>query len=669
MKDERLMDMKHSNDKRISLVLVVFFIFHLSFFICSCARMGQPDGGWFDEDPPRIVSTSPQDQSTGVKTKKVIINFDEYITIENPSEKVVISPPQFEQAEIKGLGKRIVVSLKDTLQDNTTYTIDFSDAIKDNNEGNPLGNYTYTFSTGDHIDTLQVAGYVLEAENLEPIKGILVGLISVPDGMADDADTLFSKQPLLRVSRTDDTGRFVIKGVAEGNYRVYALQDADNNYMFSQKSEKLAFDKTVYTPTWKPDIRQDTLWRDSLHIQDISMVHYTHFLPDDVVLTAFTEKLTDRYFVKAERKEADHFSIFFSYGHPELPQIKGLNFDSDDAFIIEPSVYKDTVTYWLRDTTLVNRDTLSLAVSYMATDTLGVLQQKTDTLELLPKLPYERRMKLRNDEIEKWNKQQERNKKRGKAVETMMPWLTFEPEYNVPGTIDPDQNPSFMVSKPLATIDTTAIHLYEKQDTLWYRSHFLFGERTGYPRTYQIIAEWKPGTEYSLEIDSAAMVDIYGCISKPYKRGFKVKATEEYSTVIVSIDALRNDSVQAVVQLLSSNDKMIKELSTEKGEATFYYVKPGTYYLRTFIDNNDNGIWDTGDYSKHRQAEAVYYYPTKIECRAKWDVPIKWDLTATPLYQQKPREIVKQKGDQKRQILRNRNAERAKKLGIEYIKK
>ena len=202
--------------------------------VVSCAKMGQPDGGWYDETPPVIVRTTPQDKGVNVKQKKITIYFDEFIQVDNPTEKVVISPPQIEQAEIQGAGKKIEVELKDSLKANTTYTIDFSDAISDNNENNPLGNYTYTFSTGGHIDTLEVAGYVLNAKDLEPIKGILVGLY------ADLGDSAFTKQPMLRVSRTDSRGRFVIKGIAPGSYRIYALQDADNNYVFSQKSEQIA---------------------------------------------------------------------------------------------------------------------------------------------------------------------------------------------------------------------------------------------------------------------------------------------------------------------------------------------------------------------------------------------------------------------------------------------
>jgi len=626
--------------------------------LMACAKMGNPDGGWYDETPPRILGSMPADRGTDVKGKKIVIYFDEYIKLDNPSEKVVVSPPQFEQPEIVGQGKRITVELQDTLKPNTTYTVDFSDAISDNNEGNPLGNYTYTFSTGGHIDTLEVSGYVLDARDLEPVKGILVGLYD------DMSDTAFCKKPMLRVSRTDGNGRFVVKGIARGDYRIYALQDADGNYMFNQKSEMLAFSRDVIVPTSKPDIRQDTIWRDSLHISDIQRTPYTHFLPDDIVLRAFTEVQTDRYFLKSERKEPEAFTLFFSYGDKELPVIKGLDFDERDAFVIEPSVRQDTITYWLCDTALVNRDTLSLQLSYMVTDSTGVLRQQTDTLEILSRQPYAKRLKAQQDEYDKWKKKQEKLEKKGKPFQTEYPAKPLEPEYNVPSAIDPDQNLYFTVPVPLQRIDTAAIHLYEKIDTAWYRKPFLFGARPDMHRTYNIVAEWTPGTEYSFEVDTLAFTDIYGKTTKPFKQGFKVRSTDEYSNIILTIAGMQDTSV--VVQLLSGSDKVVKEVVTRDGVAKMYYVKPGEYYLRMFVDSNGNETWDTGEYAAGRQPESVFYYPEKIECREKWDLKQTWNPTAVPLSSQKPSAIKKQKGDT-RKTIKNRNLERARKLGIEYV--
>ncbi|MCD8203246.1 MAG: Ig-like domain-containing protein, partial [Prevotella sp.] len=505
--------------------------------ICSCARMGSPDGGWYDETPPRIVGCSPDDQGTGVQPKKIVISFDEYIQIDNPTENVVISPPQIETPEIKAAGKKIIVELKDTLKENTTYTVDFSDAITDNNESNPLGNYTYSFSTGDHIDTLEVAGYVLNAENLEPIKGVLVGLYN------DLSDTVFCKEPMLRVSRTDGRGKFIIKGIAPGKYRIYALADADNNYIFNQKSEQIAFDTTVIVPTFKPDIRQDTVWLDSLHIDSIRQVPYTHFIPDDIVLRAFTEEQTDRYLIKTERKDANRFTFYFSNGDENLPEIKGLNFDEKGAFVVESSEKLDTITYWLRDSLLINQDTLTMEVKYMATDTAGVLQLVTDTLEMLSKDPYEKRMKKQKEAREEWEKKQEKAKKHDKSYETVMPVDALEPKYKVASEPDPDQNIIISMPTPLQYIDTARIHLYSKYDSLWYRSPFVFREQKGVPRSYEVLGEWRPGVEYSFEVDSLAFTDIYGMVSDAYKQGLKGKTEDSYATVLISLTGMSDTTV------------------------------------------------------------------------------------------------------------------------------
>jgi len=618
--------------------------------------MGSPDGGWYDETPPKILGTSPANGSDDVNSKKVTILFNEFVTLDNPTEKVVVSPPQLEAPEVKVNGKRITVALQDTLKPNTTYTIDFSDAIADNNEGNPLGNYTYSFSTGNHIDTMEVAGYVLEAQNLEPIKGILVGLYRNLN------DTAFQHEPMMRIARTDGNGHFVIKGVAKGDYRIYALQDMDGNYKFNQASEKIAFTPEIIMPSFKPDVRQDTIWRDSLHINDIKQVPYTHFLPDDVVLSAFTQIQTNRYFLKAERKEPDHFTLFYSYGNAELPEIKGLNFNEKNAFIVEPSLNQDTITYWLRDTTLVNQDTLHMQVSYLASDSLGKLARQNDTLEVLSKVPYEKRLKQYKEEYDKWKKQQEKNKKKGEPYQTEYPTTPLEVRIKNGTQIAPDENPTFILPSPVAVCDTSKIHLYEKVDTLWQRAKYQFGSVPGIPRQYKIVGAWNPGHEYSLELDSATFIDIYGKASRKIKQSIKVSSLDEFSTLIVSLQ--RMEGKNCLLQLLNESDKPIKEVVAKNNEATFYYVKPGTFYLRLIVDENDNGVWDTGLYNT-RQPEAVYYYTKEIDCKAKRDVRITWNPRQTPLYLQKPAKITKQKADEKQRIKR-RNYERAKKLGLEY---
>jgi uncharacterized protein (DUF2141 family) len=621
--------------------------------------MGQPDGGWYDETPPRILGASPSDKATEVTDHKMYIYFNEFIKLSDATQKVVVSPPQMEAPDIKDAGKRIIIDLKDSLKANTTYTIDFSDAISDNNEGNPLGNYTYSFSTGTEIDTMEVSGYVYEAENLEPIKGILVGLY---DNLAD---SVFRKEPFQRVSRTDSRGRFVIKGIKPGNFRVYALMDADGNYLYNQKSEKIAFSRDIIVPSCKPDIRQDTIWRDSLHIDNILRVPYTHFFPDDIVLRAFTEEQTDRFLLKSERKEPNRFTLTFSHGDADLPIIRGLDFDAENAFVVESSEKNDSITYWLRDTLLVNQDTLQMEVQYHATDSAGLLYMKTDTLSLLSKESYAKRLKQKEKEYAEWKKKQEKAEKRGDPFQKEMPVPPLNIGMNFAGDIDPDKNPVLTFETPLEVADTSKIHLYSKHDTLWYRSPFLLREKVNVPRTYEVIGEWRPDIEYSLEIDSAAFVDIYGSVSNTAKKGFKVKSNDAYGTIFMTLDGMRGKRV--VAQLLSSTDVVMKEVRTQTGNAEFFYVNPNTYYLRIFVDENDNGKWDTGNYDEGRQAEAVYYYPSKIECKERWDITESWNPLQGSATALKPGELVKQKGE-KAKTMKSRNLERAKKLGIELLK-
>lgn len=627
-------------------------------FGASCANMGSPDGGWYDERPPRIVHTSPSDKSTGVNTQRITISFDEYIQLKDASSKVVVSPPQIESPEISSSGKTIKVVLKDSLKPDITYTIDFSDAIEDNNEGNPMGNYTYSFSTGERIDTFEVSGTVVNASDLEPVKSILVGLYD------DFADSAFTTKPMLRVARTDSRGHFVIKGVAPGSYRAYALQDADGNYFYNQKSEAIAFNHDTIVPRCAPDIRQDTIWRDTLHIDSIIRTGYTHFYPDNIVLRSFTAEQTDRYLIKTERQDPKKIGIYFSYGCDSLPIIRGLNFDAETAFIVEHSAKRDSITYWLRDTALINQDTLRYELTYMATDTTGQLAIQTDTIESIPREPYAKRKKELDKQLEEWQKKMEKAKEKGEPYDSVMPAVPLAPSIKASSSLDPDKNITIEMPTPLIRCDTAAIHLYSRRDTLWYRARFEFKPVEGTLRSYMLRAEWRPGTEYSLEIDSAAFEDIYGLVSNAYKTGIRVRALDEYSSLTVNLSGTRDTNI--VVQMLNSSDKVMKEVRAQNGTAEFFYVNPGEYYVRAYIDSNGNNTWDTGDYHTGLQPEMMYYHPKKIECKAKWDVTISWDLAALPGNKQKPMAITKQKPDQESSI-RNRNAERARQLGIKYV--
>lgn len=660
----------------------------------ACANIGTPDGGPYDETPPRVVRTSPKFGATKNKSTKIVLEFDENIKVSGANEKIIVSPPQVEQPEIEAMGKRITVKLLDSIKPNTTYTVDFADAIQDNNEGNPMGDYAFTFSTGDRIDTMQMSGYVLDASNLEPIKGILVGLYMVDStnthvpqkGMSLNPDTLLRHKVFERISRSDSRGHFIIKGIEAGKqYRVYALQDQNQNYVYDQKSEMLAFTDRVVSPSSMPDVRMDTVWHDSIYYDSIVSVKYTHFFPDDIVLLAFSDVNKDRYLLKSERLILNKFSFYFSAPHDSLPVIEGMNFDASDAFFIENTEKNDTIHYWVRDSLVYNNDTLKMAVTYYATDTLGLLVPRTDTLQLASRLTKEKMRKNREKAEEEWaedyrkqykkdqkkrekeeddeeesdgDKKSKRKKKEKIKDEDIvippMPEELMDINMSNVSSMDPNKNVDLTMPEPIAAVDTSLIHFSIKVDSTLTPAPFILRQVEGKPLTYRLYAEWEPDTKYELVLDTGAFVNIYGKRSSEIKRGVGIKSLDSYSAFFVT---LVGDYPNAIVQLMDGSDKVVKEIKTSNGKADFYFVRPGEYYLRLIDDANGNGVWDTGNYDEHLQAESVYYHPGSFNLRAQWEVAQEWNPKAVDVFKQKPAKITKQKPDRERKRV-SKNAER-----------
>ena len=679
----------------------------------SCANIGTPDGGLYDETPPRIIHTSPHQGARDITPKKVTLEFNEYIKLENAYERVVISPPQFEAPDIEAYGKKVTVTFNDTLKPNFTYTIDFGSSIVDNNEGNPMGEYVFSFSTGGDIDTLQVSGKVLEAENLEPIKGMLVGLYRVEsdsnavenifnwsDSASIAADSIFQTRPLERIGRTDGSGHFIVKGVAPGSYRIFALNDQDQTYTYSQRSEKLAFTKQIITPYARYETRMDTVWHDSIHYDSIFPVKYTHFYPDDVVLLAFTAKQDDRYLLKSERPEQRFFSLYFTSKSDTLPRMTPLNFTAGDSTIIVETVpTNDTIKYWITDSLIYTMDTLVVQVDYYATDSLKQLSVRSDTLSLVSKISKERMEKLREKAEEEWakeyksrikserrakqaeeeraereaeeeerkaaeaegrkyeKKKKEKKKRTKEEDEIVVPPMPLEP-YDIRWTsttgLAPNKNIDLTFEEPIAYMDASKVSFTMKVDSLFEPAPYLLVPVEGTVNAYRFYAEWEPDSTYMLTLDSAAFVSVYGKATEATKRNIKVRGLNSFSTLFVT---LQNADTSAIVQLLNSQDKVVRSAHVENGKADFYFLQPQTYYMRTFFDRNGNGEWDTGDYDTRQQPEEVFYYHSPMQLRAQWDVNQTWNLKSKPLTEQKPEKITKQKPDKSKQI-QHRNAEK-----------
>ncbi len=786
--------------------------------MAACANLGTPDGGPFDEEPPKIIGTSPKFGAVNSKHKKIVLLFNENIKLDNATEKVVISPPQINQPDIDAAGKKITITLNDTLKPGMTYTIDFADAIQDNNEGNPMDDYAFTFSTGEMVDTFQVSGYVLDASNLEPLKGLLVGLYRISEGETDLPDSIFRTREFERVSRTDASGHFVVKGLnQEAQYRVFALKDQDQDFRFSQKAEMLGFNRRIITPSAKPDIRQDTVWHDSIHYDSIIYKPYTHFYPDDIVITAFTEEGQNRAFLKGERPQLEKFTLYFTAPDSMMPVIKGLNFNEKDAFVIDANERKDTLTYWVRDSLVYNNDTLSFLMTYNYTDTLNQLVERTDTMRMLSKVTYEKLQKKKKTEWEdyrknyikeykqnqrrrrheggqepsdstrmnpdgtpaplnpvhqkeqrkdslqmsagiptdsmkkdpgatpskvkteaeeydefvydfdlpkqddiakkaeeavtvppdtvrkdtsvvapakedvpadskaKGKKPKKSRKKKGKNSGTAdaaegeavkekksrkekksekdedievppMPETFLEARFSQ-SNISPDQNIDIVFQEPIDTAYVEKFRFYHTVDSVDYDLPFLLRRVPGSVMRYRLYAEWQPDSTYILNVDTGAIVSMYGKRIAGSKKTIKVKSLEKFSQLTVN---LHNTDPSAVVILLNQSGKEIKRQKAEAGKVDFFYVDPGVYYLQMFYDRNGDGKWTTGDYDGQLQPEETFFYPGELNLRAEWEENQDWNPTQTPLFKQKPEKITKQKPDKKKDR-KSKNAEREEK--------
>lgn len=620
----------------------------------SCASMGTPDGGPYDEMPPKFVGSTPRIYAVNAKNQKLELEFDEFIKLEKASEKVVVSPPQLDQPEIKVLGKKVVVELIDTLKDSTTYTIDFSDAIVDNNEGNPMGHFTYSFSTGSSIDTMEVSGTVLNAADLEPIKGIQVGLHKNLN------DSAFTKLPFDRVSRTDSRGHFSIRGVAPGKYRIYALMDGNQNYLFDSKTEAIAFSDSIIIPSMMSATRQDTIWKDTLTIDTIKTIGYTRFMPDDIILRVFKEENTRQYFSRGQRDKENHFILKFSAKADTLPTLTGLNFDATDAFIVEPNAGNDSICYWIKDSLVYQMDTLQLKMDYLYTDSLNQLVPKTDTIYLANKLTRAQKEKLAKKEAEEKEKERKKKERKGEKVgPEPTPFLNMK--VDAPSTFDINKNIVLSFEEPVVRMDTSAIHVNVKVDTLWVKTPFLLVADSVVPRQYEILASWEPEKEYQLQIDSAAITGLYGLQTNKVEQTLKVKKLDEYGTLLLNLPGVEQT---CIVELLDSSGKVLRQQAvTPEGTADFYYLAPNTkYYIRMFDDRNGNKVWDTGVFETGIQPEEVYYFPKVWEMKANFEFEETWDVHAVPIDKQKLDEIKKQKPEETKKV-QNKNLERAKRLG------
>ncbi|MBR6310458.1 MAG: Ig-like domain-containing protein [Paludibacteraceae bacterium] len=601
--------MVHKNGIK-ALALVV-----LSLLAAACANRGLgPQGGPEDVTPPALKSSMPSDGARNFHGKKVELHFDEIVQIENPFENVIVSPAQSKQPTVKAIGKKVTVEFNDTLRRNTTYTIDFGSALSDFNEKNALNNFAFSFSTGSDLDTLALDGVVLNAQTLDPVTNAVVGIYESAD------DSLFVSVPLSRMTRTDAQGKFLLRNLPAGSYRVFALQDLNRDNFFDQPEESLAFTSDLLPSVALREVQDSVSETDSTRI-------FSHYETDNkIILRQFKEETSIQYLIKSERKSAEHFKLFFNDGVRELPRIEPLNFSMKSDFLTETTSRRDTITYWIKDSTLILQDTLRMLLHYEKTDSTGVMVAATDTLEL----KYISKKAFAPQESKKNAKSSAKKKQKQEAPKQEFLRVSSNADN---GKMECYDDLTLRFKYPVEHFEQDSIHLYVLQDTV--RIPLTYEMKpTGSMLSYMVYNEdLDVEKKYVLAIDSAAITDIYGHVCNKQEIAFELQPFEQYATLIMKMPQAKPN---AVVQLLSDKEEVKEQKPLEDGQVTFKYLHPGAYRVRMFVDENRNGVWDTGKYSEKRQPEEVFYYNKKLNLRANWQITENWsDFLTTPLEEQK----------------------------------
>ena len=616
------------NQMNNSKSLYYIFIIIAAAVMYSCANIGNPSGGPIDKTPPIFMRSNPTPNAVNVKDRKIEIFFDEIVTLKDPSTKIIVSPAQTEMPRMSALGRKVTVELVDSLLPNTTYTIDFSNSIQDNNEGNAIDNFAFAFSTGSVIDSMRVSGYVLDSRTLEPMQSVVVGLQS------NLADSAFHKEKLQRVALTNDRGQFTIRNVSPGNYHIFALKDLDRDYKFGNPTEDIAFLDSIIVPSIGSREAADTVYNDLNEIDTIMRATRPAYFPNDILLSMFNEDRKSQYLANNLRVDSTRISLTFAAASDTLPSLSivGRNDVPDQWYTLERSQTNDTLTYWIRPPHLVSADTLMVATTYLRTDTASNLSWGTDTLKFT------------------FQRQKAKKKKKNEETDSLeqIRFMELHPLAN--GTQEVYAPLLLQTGTPIERYSREAFHLQRKlqNDTIFYPAEIksiALRDSTLSRRDLMLKVDWEPGAAYTLAVDSLAMTDIYGLQTKPLKVDFNVRKMEEYGNIVFNIPAVRDS---AIVELLDGTEKIVLRAPVKSHRAELLNLLPGKYYARLFIDRNGNGKYDTGNYDMHLQPEETVYYPGAINLKKNWDVEQTWDIYATPIDKQKPEAIKKNKPERKK---------------------
>ena len=562
--------------------------------LCRCANIVTPTGGPKDEKAPVVLDASPANNSTNFKGKSIHLNFDEFVTLNNASNNVIISPPMNKKPTFRTSGKSVIIKFEEPLKPNTTYSINFGDAIKDLHEGNVLSGYTFNFSTGDKIDSLSLKGKVTSASELTAVSDMIVGLY------ANDNDTLTLDSLPYRVkpsyiTTTDKNGNFEFSGLADNEYLLFALKDNNSNLIYDLPNEEIAFNSDLVRPYFidnhiVKNAVNDTISNDS--IADDTKPEYRTY-----ELFSFVQEDSIQKVFKKELVEDGLFRFVFRYPATDVDITAQEPLPDTFNMMKVYSARKDTVLLYFTP----NKDSLWISINN------GVNISDTTHYSLKPRKSVTRRRRNQEETTTVRRLTAKNNLKNNK--------------------LKPEQPLIFTFNEPIVAVhQPDTLFFVENKDTVYRKAHFEKLDEYGFK--YQIINDLKPDNKYRLIVPDSVFFGIRNVTNDSITLRFEVQEESMFGNIYITVNVPDNVP-QVIVELLSGNDKVVdKQIITKTQELSYEFLDPGKYKLKAILDLDANGVWSPGNFNKRLQPEKIVFYNGTLEVRANWDIDIDepWNI-------------------------------------------
>ena len=569
-----------------------------------CANVMAPTGGPKDVTPPEIVKAVPPNHSPNFTGNKFSLTFDEFVQLKEINKQLLISPPMVHLPDFRIRKKTLIVRFNEPLKPNTTYSVFFGDAIQDVNEGNPLHNFTYVFSTGKEIDSLSMRGKVVNARDLKPEKGVYVMLYK------NDNDTVpFDSLPLrvkpYYLSKTDKNGKFFFSGLADTSYLIFALKDENYSLTYDQPGEEIAFLDSLVTPQYRPKPEIDTVLLDSL----------TKGLPSDSA-----GLIADSLWKAADSIADSKLTLYQLYLFREAPKVQRVEAISlvrpnTIRFVFHIPARNITVrslryhpeSVWYQSEWNKSRDTLYWFLRLPHPDTLDLLVMNgKDTLEdkHLRVIPHQRLP----------------GKKRKKQEKKKVIYLSWKANHT--GNIKPGERLVFTFDQPVKKIIDDSVLLIQDRDSVWHPAYSFLDDLH---RKVYFPLKIKDGSTCKLIIPDSAVIDWNGFYNKRIVLTLQAKPLKDYGEINMTVHPKQTGHY--IFNLLSAKgDPVAVSYFASPTTLHFTRMNPGKYRFRIIFDSNGNKKWDPGNYLEKRLPEKVIYYGKTIQLRANWDVNESWEF-------------------------------------------